>query len=961
MPVDLSNPGFRLLEAASYFDVADLYTLKHLPKHLAEAGEVHTLLSLLIAGPQWMTAKRSRFGSDFSYQQDLLLAFQTVIDSNSANALIDLTTLVTPLVHLTSRSFNYSDKYIKALTWLGKHALALDYARLRPGLSSRFESISLVHAVLAGIGSPNRELLAELHDIAQLLNSPEMRDRAFVYLAQTTAKAGDVASSEAYALGIEDAEVRDDAYQSLADALLRRNEWRSAEVVIEQITTSRKRAVVRANLAATLANLGNFPEAENVALSLRSPRRRLFALRHLAVALSRLCGAAAARPSLARMAKELESIIPPVRRIQEIQDMWPTLQAVGAIEELDRSYMRATKEIQEVPQPASKAQLYRRQAHIASDIGEQESADEYLRQALLYIEKVDHAQQRAALFTAVGQTALHCGFQSLAENAFERSLSVIHRIADQNWLDFELAQLARATVSYCTDLACSALGQIVVDSKRRETALDLIPLLVQNRQVEVAEGLLRTINEDLGTSITSPSISYRDEVLRRLSRTLATAGHEDKAARLLECMADPLVRVQALLDQAVVAPGEISDCAVACVVAMSRAVVAESPAPPRRDKALVLLAKSLAFSRQTGEAMQVADLIGEQSIRKQTQIVLVETVSRYSKEMACDLLDRVSKMLSVEEDLESSLRAAAMHLSLGRLQGAMRLVQSIRERDEQVLFVGRLGLRVGTVRRFLGLRLMAHFRRSLGSISDSGKMESGRALLIRWYLALGLRKRAAKEILRFSTPSLPGNVLHWTSHLSVLTEALMDCGEERSARAILESAAKGATELQQSGERSRTLLLVSEAFLELGALDDSVKALACAVDAARQCSLPKNVYSLLRAAESVGRRGQPEASMMLAQEAFNLAVSGSGHSTFGALRAVASYCFRQGLSELGFRALARLEDIDGLLFCLSEMPQETEDSGHRALHRPLIEAIRILRWERGDWEKVSGIISEVWG
>ena len=59
--------------------------------------------------------------------------------------------------------------------------------------------------------------------------------------------------------------------------------------------------------------------------------------------------------------------------------------------------------------------------------------------------------------------------------------------------------------------------------------------------------------------------------------------------------------------------------------------------------------------------------------------------------------------------------------------------------------------------------------------------------------------------------------------------------------AILLSAASDATEFKQSGEKSRTLMLVSEAFQELGALEDSEKTLAEAVDAARQCILKECV------------------------------------------------------------------------------------------------------------------------
>ena len=155
-------------------------------------------------------------------------------------------------------------------------------------LWERFESLSVVYAALEENGNRDPELLNELHDNAQLLNGPEVRDKAFAYLAQAAARAGDTVSSEAYAFNIEESGVRDDAHGTLAEHLLRLGDWKGAAVLIEQIRSGGRRALLKSKLSTTLAHLGLVLDAENIALSLRSPRRRLYALRNLAVALHKL-------------------------------------------------------------------------------------------------------------------------------------------------------------------------------------------------------------------------------------------------------------------------------------------------------------------------------------------------------------------------------------------------------------------------------------------------------------------------------------------------------------------------------------------------------------------------------------------------------------------------------------------------------------------------------------------------
>ncbi|MEA3209825.1 MAG: hypothetical protein QOE70_2882 [Chthoniobacter sp.] len=151
----------------------DGYYFQHLAAHLAGAGRVEEMKTLLTASPAWLEAQFKACRGDTQFAADLELALATP----AAERPLARIALLAARQVIRRRVETYSDDDLETLVHLGRGAEALSHARLRSDPARRLRALVRLHRAGGAGMEPPPDLLGEGLAFAAQLAANEYESR----------------------------------------------------------------------------------------------------------------------------------------------------------------------------------------------------------------------------------------------------------------------------------------------------------------------------------------------------------------------------------------------------------------------------------------------------------------------------------------------------------------------------------------------------------------------------------------------------------------------------------------------------------------------------------------------------------------------------------------------------------------------------------------------------------------
>lgn len=117
------------------------YALETYPSYLIDMNRLDDLYTLLLKNPEWKQVKLRKFRNNSSYNDDLLLAINTIGNYPRTDELVTLFSLYAAQQVITSVSAQYTENDLEILTKLGEQNNAISFAKQRLTQKDRFAGL----------------------------------------------------------------------------------------------------------------------------------------------------------------------------------------------------------------------------------------------------------------------------------------------------------------------------------------------------------------------------------------------------------------------------------------------------------------------------------------------------------------------------------------------------------------------------------------------------------------------------------------------------------------------------------------------------------------------------------------------------------------------------------------------------------------------------------------------------
>jgi tetratricopeptide (TPR) repeat protein len=422
----------------------------------------------------------------------------------------------------------------------------------------RSEAYRAVAEALAQAGHPEQALAA-----AERIEDADWRSEAYRKVA--LAQAGHPEQALAAAERIENAYWRSEAYHAVAEALAQAGLAEQALAAAERIKDAYRRSDAYRKVAEALAQAGQpkqaqeaFQQALAAAERIENAYWRSEAYRKVALALAQVGQPKQAQEAFQQALAAAERIENAYWRSDAYGAVAEALAQAGQPKQAQEAFQQALAAAERIENAYWRSDAYRKVALALARAGQPKQAQEAFQQALAAAERIEDAYRRSLAYRAVAEALAQAGQPKQAQEAFQQALAAAERIENADWRSEAYGAVALALAQAGQPEQALAAAERIEDADGRSWAYRAVALaLAQAGQVEQALAAAERIENAYWRSEAYGAVAQAGQV----EQALAAAERIENAYRRSEAygaVAEALAQA-GQVEQALAAAERIED------------------------------------------------------------------------------------------------------------------------------------------------------------------------------------------------------------------------------------------------------------------------------------------------------------------------------------------------------------------------------------------------------------------
>lgn len=668
---------------------ADDYPLRHLAKHLHEAGHTKRFYRLLTKNRAWMDVKFTRLSGDTEYLTDFEIALQDFNDPLTSQQLEIVTQLVIARAVLKARAKNILEEDLELLVFTGRVSLALNSVRMRSdeNLYGRFDGFITIYKSLKAQGMIRIDILNEAIDAAQCIIDAGWRSISFGTLAilfmeiNQTQKAKDI-FSRAKSAASNESPTHDlpEQFAIVATNLAKAKQFKEALQEARAIEHVTFKSQALASIVRELVSVGNFNQAQKILSDIDDNYYLVSALISIAKYLFQYGDFKQGHSYLQEANRFYKAIKKPHRRIFILTDQ---IELLIEYKQIEQSKILINKLIEQL-----------------NFINSKSSQESLIGKIIHLTLKATSLQEAERLIASISHPVLRD----------QARLSAVFSMARLGNIEYAKKRMMEYKDTKVQQNIVAAIVESLVQSEQFDEAIDTAKLIQNSDSYlralrKVALGLAKAghlqkanaVFELIQHAKLQLSSSFDERLILTLVRSLTSVNYFTIAHELTTVMSDNYWRLHALCDLAVaMEKGGLGSIEVFTQANEVISRIDDNDLMGRKEKAIIKLIESYAKAGKFTKALLFAQTV-EAEIKKTEALSLIAINMAQSDQiedakLITNNLEDVEKKLPILLEIAGSLFKAGLN---DEAKKSCMMISNLTTRPSIVLSVANLLLENG--------------------------------------------------------------------------------------------------------------------------------------------------------------------------------------------------------------------------------------------------------------------------